>query len=377
MSVHGRAGGRHHRRHLPRRGRPARRAARVRARVHAPTGTTSPRRGRERRGRARRRAAARRRTSRSSWSTSRAGDGAGRGRASSATRRRELARRRHHRHERQDDHGVPRARRPRGGAAMRPACWARSSRASAACAEPVARTTPESDRPAGDVAAHGRRRRPRLRDGGVVARARARPRRRRALRRRRVHEPHPGPPRLPSRHGATTSPPRRGCSTSRCPGAINVGDPCGRRLAGIGRRPVLTYARASDATPTCAPHAVEIGAGGAIALIVSTPRGPLPLDVRLRGGFNVENVLCAVALGASCWSCRTRPSRAGSRRCRASPGRFEAGRGRPAVHGARRLRAHAGRARERAARRRAASPRGRADRACSAAAATATAASAR
>ena len=53
-------------------------------------------------------------------------------------------RRRRHGHERQDDHGLPRctrcSRRRRAG----PGCSARSSRASAAPVEPVARTTPES-----------------------------------------------------------------------------------------------------------------------------------------------------------------------------------------------------------------------------------------
>jgi UDP-N-acetylmuramoyl-L-alanyl-D-glutamate--2,6-diaminopimelate ligase len=80
------------------------------------------------------------------------------------------------------------------------------------------------------------------------------------------------------------------------PGAINVGDEYGRRLAGMAGGPVLTYAARPDADADVRPHAVEVGAGGAIALIVSTPRGPIPLDVRLRGGFNVENVLCAVTL---------------------------------------------------------------------------------
>jgi UDP-N-acetylmuramoyl-L-alanyl-D-glutamate--2,6-diaminopimelate ligase len=58
---------------------------------------------------------------------------------------------------------------------------------------------------------------------------------------------------------------------------------------------VLTYA-ARDQEAAVRPQALEIGNGGAIALIATTPRGALPLDVRLRGDFNVENVLCAVAL---------------------------------------------------------------------------------
>ncbi len=45
------------------------------------------------------------------------------------------------------------------------------------------------------------------------------------------------------------------------------------------------------------PDRLEIGEGGVISMIVRTPRGLLPLNVRLRGGFNVENVLAAVAVG--------------------------------------------------------------------------------
>jgi UDP-N-acetylmuramoyl-L-alanyl-D-glutamate--2,6-diaminopimelate ligase len=107
------------------------------------------------------------------------------------------------------------------------------------------------------------------------------------------------------------------------PGAINVGDPYGRRLVGSAAGPVLTYTRAPDAAAEVRPHAVEIGAGGTIGLIVSTPRGPLPLDVRLRGGFNVENVLCAVAL-AELLELPHAAVRAGIASVRGVPGRFEA-----------------------------------------------------
>jgi UDP-N-acetylmuramoyl-L-alanyl-D-glutamate--2,6-diaminopimelate ligase len=79
------------------------------------------------------------------------------------------------------------------------------------------------------------------------------------------------------------------------PAAVNLGDEYGRRLTREASGPVLTYA-SRDTEAAVHPEALEIGNGGAIALIASTPRGPLPLDVRLRGDFNVENVLCAVAL---------------------------------------------------------------------------------
>jgi UDP-N-acetylmuramoyl-L-alanyl-D-glutamate--2,6-diaminopimelate ligase len=110
---------------------------------------------------------------------------------------------------------------------------------------------------------------------------------------------------------------------AEAPGAINAGDPYGRRLAGLAGGPVLTYARASDSDADVRPHAVEIGAGGAIALIATTPRGPLPLDVRLRGGFNVENVLCAVTL-AELLELPHAAVRAGIAAVHGVPGRFDA-----------------------------------------------------
>ena len=105
------------------------------------------------------------------------------------------------------------------------------------------------------------------------------------------------------------------------PAAINIDDPYGRRLAGEAGGAVLTYARA-DADADVRPHAVEIGPGGLISLIATTPRGALPLDVRLRGGFNVENVLCAVAL-AEVLEVPHAAVRAGVEAVAGVPGRFE------------------------------------------------------
>jgi UDP-N-acetylmuramoyl-L-alanyl-D-glutamate--2,6-diaminopimelate ligase len=106
------------------------------------------------------------------------------------------------------------------------------------------------------------------------------------------------------------------------PAAINIGDPWGRRLAGEAGERVLTYAR-NDESADVRPHAVEIGAGGVISLIASTPRGLLPLDVRLRGGFNVENVLAAVTV-AELLELPQEAVRAGVAAVRGVPGRFEA-----------------------------------------------------
>ncbi len=79
------------------------------------------------------------------------------------------------------------------------------------------------------------------------------------------------------------------------PAAINIGDPYGARLAAEAGGPVITYARSGDQADV-RPQALEVGDRGVISLIARTPRGLLPLNVQLRGGFNVENVLAAVTV---------------------------------------------------------------------------------
>ena len=80
--------------------------------------------------------------------------------------------------------------------------------------EEVERTTPEAI----DLQETFRRmlagRRPGLRDGGLLARARPAPGRRGPLRARPVHQPDPGPPRLPRRHGGLLPLASAGCSPS-------------------------------------------------------------------------------------------------------------------------------------------------------------------
>ena len=116
--------------------------------------------------------------------------------------------------------------------------------------EPVVRTTPESVDLQARAAADGRRRRRGLRDGGVVARPRARARGRRAVRRRRVHQPDAGPPRLPPRHGALL--PRQGAAVRDRPGR----DQRRRRVrpppGGRGRRAGAHLRPRRRRTPTCA-----------------------------------------------------------------------------------------------------------------------------
>jgi UDP-N-acetylmuramoyl-L-alanyl-D-glutamate--2,6-diaminopimelate ligase len=115
---------------------------------------------------------------------------------------------------------------------------------------------------------------------------------------------------------------KRGLFTSGpWPAAVNVGDPYGQRLAREAVGAVLTYAGSGDEAAV-RPHALELGEGGSIALIARTPRGLLPLDVRLRGGFNVENVLLVVAL-AELLELPHEAVRAGISSLHGVPGRFE------------------------------------------------------
>ncbi|MGZ4462575.1 MAG: UDP-N-acetylmuramoyl-L-alanyl-D-glutamate--2,6-diaminopimelate ligase [Gaiellaceae bacterium] len=77
------------------------------------------------------------------------------------------------------------------------------------------------------------------------------------------------------------------------PAAVNVGDPWGQRLAAdlraIGHERVLTFARESPAD--LRPSQLELTREGIRMRI-----GELELSSRLRGAFNAENVLAAVAI---------------------------------------------------------------------------------
>jgi UDP-N-acetylmuramoyl-L-alanyl-D-glutamate--2,6-diaminopimelate ligase len=81
---------------------------------------------------------------------------------------------------------------------------------------------------------------------------------------------------------------------NRPPAAVNVGDPHGRRLAEELRAlgaPPLTFSVAADADADLVPSGLEVAAVGSRFHV-----GGLELHTRLRGRFNVENVLAAVAL---------------------------------------------------------------------------------
>ena len=102
------------------------------------------------------------------------------------------------------------------------------------------------------------------------------------------------------------------------PAALNIDDAYGRRLADELRReerPVVTFGFAADARP--APGRARAGPSGA-----RFRAGGLTLQTPLRGRFNVENVLAAVASGRLLGL----PDEAiahGIESVRAVPGRFE------------------------------------------------------
>ena len=78
------------------------------------------------------------------------------------------------------------------------------------------------------------------------------------------------------------------------PAAVNVGDQWGRRLADdledLHRAPLVTFALDDEAEVR--PEGLELGAGGSRFRAAG-----IEVETRLRGRFNVENVLGAVAAG--------------------------------------------------------------------------------
>ena len=102
------------------------------------------------------------------------------------------------------------------------------------------------------------------------------------------------------------------------PAAVNVGDPYGRRLAEElqGHDQLLTFGFADDAE--LRPEGLDLGPRGA-----RFTAGGLELETRLRGRFNVENVLGAVA-AARLLGIEDDAIARGVRELRGVPGRFEA-----------------------------------------------------
>ena len=169
------------------------------------------------------------------------------------------------------------------------------------------------------------------------------PARRRPLRRARLHEPRPRPPRLPRHDRALLRGEAAAVRTPGRPPPVNVGDEWGRRLAGGSAGAPSSSPSASPTTPTCVPS------GSSCPRRARRSRRAGSRSTRAcRGRFNVENALWrrSRSPGSSAWT--TTRSSPGSPASTGCPGRFEAGRRGPAVHGRRRLLAQAGRARERA-----------------------------
>jgi UDP-N-acetylmuramoyl-L-alanyl-D-glutamate--2,6-diaminopimelate ligase len=106
----------------------------------------------------------------------------------------------------------------------------------------------------------------------------------------------------------------------RPPAAVNIDDDHGRILAdelrAVGHEPLLTFGFADDAD--LRPDELELDAGGA-----RLRAGGVELRTRLRGRFNVENVLAAVALGRLL-EIEDDAIAAGVESLEGVPGRFEA-----------------------------------------------------
>jgi UDP-N-acetylmuramoyl-L-alanyl-D-glutamate--2,6-diaminopimelate ligase len=111
---------------------------------------------------------------------------------------------------------------------------------------------------------------------------------------------------------------RRLFTEARPPAAVNVGDEHGRRLAeGLrGHNELLTFGLVDDAE--LRPEELELGPRGA-----HFRAGGIELETRLRGRFNVENVLGAVA-AARLLGIDDDAIAYGVRELRGVPGRFEA-----------------------------------------------------
>jgi UDP-N-acetylmuramoyl-L-alanyl-D-glutamate--2,6-diaminopimelate ligase len=111
---------------------------------------------------------------------------------------------------------------------------------------------------------------------------------------------------------------RRLFTEARPPAAVNLGDPYGRKLAQElhDHDRLLTYGLVDDAELRA--EDLELGPRGA-----HFRAGGLELETRLRGRFNVENILGAVA-AARLLGIEDEPISRGVKELRGVPGRFEA-----------------------------------------------------
>ena len=106
----------------------------------------------------------------------------------------------------------------------------------------------------------------------------------------------------------------------RPPAAVNVGDEYGRRLAeelrALGHEPLLTFGAVGDAD--IRPEQLELDGSGA-----RLQAGGIDLRTKLRGRFNVENILAAVAV-SRLLGIENDAIAAGVEALEGVPGRFEA-----------------------------------------------------
>src|SRR5215211_2205726 len=111
---------------------------------------------------------------------------------------------------------------------------------------------------------------------------------------------------------------RRLFTEARPPAAVNVGDPHGRQLVGELRGPneLLTFGLTDEAE--LRPEKLELGPRGA-----RFRAGGIELETRLRGRFNVENILGGVA-AARLLGIDDGAIAYGVKELRGVPGRFEA-----------------------------------------------------
>ena len=207
------------------------------------------------------------------------------------------------------------------------------------------------DRPAADLPGDARRRRRRVRDRGLLARAGAAPCRRRHVTRPRSSRTSPRTTSTSIRRWRTTSPPSARLFTELAPrvAIINIDDPYGARLAAELDRADHVRARAPDATYRA--ESVRTGLDG-FALHASTgPDGRAGARARRCAGASTSTTCSARSPQRARSASRCGRGRRGDRPGRAGPRPVRARRRRAAVRGARRLRAHAGLAGERAQRR--------------------------
>jgi len=101
---------------------------------------------------------------------------------------------------------------------------------------------------------------------------------------------------------------------------INVDDPYGRNLVGRAAVPVTTFGTAPGADVRCRGSRSDVDG---ISMEVETPKGSLEIISKLRGGFNVQNILAAVA-GAVSAGIELGHIKAGVESLDRVPGRFEA-----------------------------------------------------